>query len=118
MTLFGVVARCFKNYANFRMRAARPAFWWFFVFYVATIIALVWIEWIVFGDDSTLLTTAGWLLMVIANLAVTTPRLYDTGRSGWLQLISFVPLVGPILLIIWVASPGPPSPNQWGPPPR
>jgi uncharacterized membrane protein YhaH (DUF805 family) len=34
-------------------------------------------------------------------LAVGARRLHDTNRSGWLQLLGHIPLVGWIILIVW-----------------
>jgi len=43
---------------------------------------------------------------------VTARRLHDTDRSGWLQLLWFIPIIGWILLIIWCAEAG--KPNRYG----
>ena len=44
-------------------------------------------------------------------------RLHDVDRSGWWQLIGFIPLIGWILLIYWLVQPGK-EPNRFGPPPQ
>ena len=45
-------------------------------------------------------------------LAVGTRRLHDTDRSGWLQLIGLIPLIGWIVLIVWFAQEGK-EPNRY-----
>ena len=45
-------------------------------------------------------------------------RLHDTNRSGWYSLISFVPLVGPILLLVWTVLDSMPFENRYGAPPE
>jgi len=50
----------------------------------------------------------------IPTLAVATRRLHDTDRSGWWQLIVFVPLIGFIVLIIWLATAGSGASNRFG----
>ena len=40
-------------------------------------------------------------------------RLHDTGRSGWWLLIAFVPFVGAIVLIVFLASESQPERNQY-----
>jgi hypothetical protein len=44
-------------------------------------------------------------------------RLHDIGRSGWWQLLVLIPLIGAIVLIVWFAQKGDPSPNEYGPNP-
>jgi uncharacterized membrane protein YhaH (DUF805 family) len=41
-------------------------------------------------------------------------RLHDTDRSGWWQLLMFIPLIGIIILIVWWASRGTPGANRFG----
>jgi uncharacterized membrane protein YhaH (DUF805 family) len=41
-------------------------------------------------------------------------RLHDTDRSAWWWLIAFVPLVGAILLIVWLCQRGTDGPNRFG----
>ena len=54
------------------------------------------------------------LAVFIPSLAVTVRRLHDVGKSGWFYLIGLIPLVGPIILLVWFATDGQPGTNQWG----
>ena len=45
-------------------------------------------------------------------------RLHDTGRSGWWILISFVPLVGGIILLVFMCLEGVREVNEYGPNPK
>jgi len=49
-------------------------------------------------------------------LAVTVRRLHDTGRSGWWILISFIPLIGIIVLIVFWVQESDAGDNEYGPP--
>jgi uncharacterized membrane protein YhaH (DUF805 family) len=51
---------------------------------------------------------------IIPNIAIMIRRLHDIGRSGWWLFIYFIPLVGPIIIIVWMATRSAPD-NQWGP---
>lgn len=42
------------------------------------------------------------LLHLIPTLAVTVRRLHDIDRSGWWLLISFVPVVGLVVLVVFL----------------
>ncbi|HXA58744.1 MAG TPA: DUF805 domain-containing protein, partial [Streptosporangiaceae bacterium] len=44
------------------------------------------------------------LAVLIPGLAVAVRRLHDTGRSGWWLLIGLVPLIGAIVLIVFMAT--------------
>lgn len=58
------------------------------------------------------------LAVLIPSLAVAFRRLHDTGRSAWWLLIGLVPLVGAIVLIVFLATPGDTGDNQYGPDPK
>ena len=55
--------------------------------------------------------------LFLPTLAACIRRLHDTGRSGWWLLISFVPLVGIIVLIVFWAQASNAGDNAWGPEP-
>lgn len=40
---------------------------------------------------------------LLPSIAVATRRLHDTDRSGWWQLILFIPVIGAIVLIVLLA---------------
>jgi len=56
------------------------------------------------------------LALFIPSLAVAVRRLHDTGRSGWWFLIALIPLIGTILLIVWLATETKQETNKWGQP--
>ncbi|WP_334124125.1 DUF805 domain-containing protein [Empedobacter brevis] len=126
----------FKNYANFSGRARRSEFWYFilcnftitFLLY-ALLFALLAIAGNIEEERNrsimALFSVLAWgiiplysLAVFIPNLAVFVRRLHDTGKSGWTLLVYFIPLVGLILLIIWLASDSQPGSNNWGPNPK
>jgi len=92
------IQTCFRKYADFTGRASRPELWWFWLFLL--------VGGLVAAMISTTLYYLFWLGTLLPAIAVTTRRLHDTKRSGWWQLISLVPLVGTIVLIVFLAQPG------------
>ena len=54
--------------------------------------------------------------LIIPSLAVFVRRMHDTGRSGWFWFLGLIPVVGPIILIVFLVQPGDPGPNQYGDP--
>ncbi|MFS2020309.1 DUF805 domain-containing protein [Massilia sp. CT11-108] len=104
MTLIESVETCFKKFATFDGTARRSEYWWFFLFnfIVSMILAMI-------------VPKISYVYSVIAllpGIAVTTRRLHDTDRSGWWQLISFVPFVGVIVMVVFLCQDS--RPNRYG----
>jgi uncharacterized membrane protein YhaH (DUF805 family) len=58
------------------------------------------------------------LAMLWPRIAVSVKRFHDRGKSGWMYLIGFIPIVGPIWLLIDLGIlPGQRGENQYGPDP-
>ena len=119
------ISRGFTNYFTFNGRASRPEYWW----------------WVLFTFLLGLIPLAG-LVTLIPTLAVTSRRLHDIGKSGWLQILPWAIVavtwvlnvvalatalfgIGMIaafasfvVLIVWLAKKGDEGPNKYGPDPR
>jgi uncharacterized membrane protein YhaH (DUF805 family) len=100
------VKTCLKKYVEFNGRAGRPEFWWFML---ATILLQLVVSWVL-GDIVALLVNLGLLL---PSLAAGARRLHDMGKSGWFQLLGFIPVIGWAVLIYWLAQPSV-GPNEYG----
>jgi uncharacterized membrane protein YhaH (DUF805 family) len=117
MTFVEAISSGFNNYANFRGRSQRSAFWWWSLFYGIVTVGIGFIEAEVFGFRSPFLSVPAQVILLIPSIAVTVRRLHDTARSGWFILLGFVPLIGPIILLVWYCQQGTPGANQYGPDP-
>lgn len=104
------VRTCLTKYAHFNGRAARPEFWWFMLAQFVVIVILDMVSRPLGGVFS--------LAMLVPSLAVGSRRLHDIGKTGWLQLLALIPIVGWAILIYWDAQPGDPASNVYGPPPE
>ena len=51
--------------------------------------------------------------LLLPSIAVCARRLHDIGKSGWLQLIQLIPIIGVIILIIWCATEGTKKKNEY-----
>jgi len=56
--------------------------------------------------------------MLVPGLAVGVRRLHDGGKSGWMMLISFIPLIGGIWFIVLMATDIDSGANKYGPNPK
>ena len=111
-----------KQYADFSGRARRKEYWMFALFnFIFLIIAMIL--------DNVLGLTAGELpygvfyylyilAVLIPQLAVSVRRLHDVGKSGWMFLIVLIPLVGPIWLLVLMATDSQQGTNKWGENPK
>ncbi|MFP3977479.1 DUF805 domain-containing protein [Marinobacter sp. KMM 10035] len=111
-----------KKYAIFNGRARRAEYWWFVLFNIIISLALGAIDGVTgtFSPEAGLGLLGGLytLAVLLPSLAVTVRRLHDTGRSGWWFLMVFVPLIGAIVLLVFMVLDSKPGQNQYGPNPK
>ncbi|MBD8633286.1 DUF805 domain-containing protein [Oxalobacteraceae sp. CFBP 8755] len=92
------IVTCLKKYATFSGTASRPEFWWFYLFDV--LISLL----TYFTNETISVIVSAALL--IPTISSASRRLHDTDRSGWWQLIAFIPFLGIIVLVVFLVQKG------------
>ena len=112
--LKGVCLHVLKdNYVNFEGRATRYEFWWFYVISLClSVLATI-------GDQICGIAICSGLLslaLLLPQLSLCARRLHDINRSGWWQLLLFIPLIGWIVLIVWFVQKSDESANDFGEP--
>lgn len=105
-----------KRYAEFSGRSRRSEYWYFALGNFIAAIVLNLLD-LMLGSYG-ILTLLYSLLVLVPGLAVSIRRLHDTNRSGWWLLISLIPLIGAIVLIIFMVQEGDPNENQYGSNPK
>ena len=95
----------FKNYFNFRGRASRSEFWWFYLAYLIVAVVIMIAEGLAMGIDYagsgvasnlfTFATLIGWL-------SLTARRLQDRGHTGWWQLAYLIPIIPLVYFMVLV----------------
>ena len=118
----------YRRYFDFRGRSRRREYWLFGLFYMLVSMAVV----AVFGAPSTAyfstrfryetLTTGTAQLVLnlfglvsfIPSLAVSVRRLHDIDRSGWWLLLWLVPVLGWIVLFVFICLDGTYGRNRYG----
>jgi|TARA_B110000971_G_scaffold212637_1_gene242354 uncharacterized membrane protein YhaH (DUF805 family) len=86
-----------KSYSDFASRTGRNDYWMFMLFYVVLSVGTGVVDSIL---GIVLVNLIYSLVMLVPLVAATTRRLHDTGRSGLWQLLVFVPVLG-LLALIW-----------------
>ena len=104
-----------EKYADFKGRARRREYWQFILFYFIFAIAFGALDF-AFGLPG-LLINIYFLAMIIPTLSCAARRLHDTGRSGWWQLLSLLPLIGGLVLFVFLVLDGE-SENNYGDNPK
>lgn len=102
----------YKQYADFTGRDNRQRYWYFYLFYVIFYIVLSAIDSILGTEGS--LSSLFALASIVPSLAIGARRLHDTDRSGWWQLILLIPIIGVIILIVFLAQKGSEGENRFG----
>jgi uncharacterized membrane protein YhaH (DUF805 family) len=100
------------NYVDFSGRARRKEYWWSYLGFIGLMIGAMIIDAII-GSDGFFYGIF-ILGLFLPSLAVTVRRLHDVNRSGWNILWGIIPIIGAILLIIWLATDTSPQDNRWG----
>ena len=85
-----------EKYADFTGRAPRAEYWWYILGLVVVAIVISIIDGILGLKGMVLglwgpLTALFMLATIVPSLAVGARRLHDTNRSGWWQLLFYIP---------------------------
>ena len=114
------------KYATLSGRASRSEYWWGYLglAVTSTVLQILWmvgtIALLDFGQIAalpSLIALVGALGLLIPSITVTVRRLHDTGKSGWMALLIFVPCIGIILWLVWMIEDGQAHENTYGPVP-
>lgn len=100
-TLNQAVSRFFGNYATFSGRASKSEYWWATLASCLAVTGLVLLGAIAAAViDTDEVSALFAIVLILFGLALTVPtislavrRLHDANLSGWLYLLSFIPLV-------------------------
>lgn len=126
------VIRFWRKYFHFSGRASRSEYWWWTLVTVAVSYLLSGINWAIVGFPqvpaepqtnlgsvmaeafyhsllASIIPGIWGLLTCIGSLAVMVRRLHDTNRRGWWYFLNFVPFVGSVIVIVFLALPPEPA---------
>jgi uncharacterized membrane protein YhaH (DUF805 family) len=126
------VLRPWRQTFDFRGRATRREYWFFLIQLYAAVIGLAFLIGLVISvafPDQLETSVAGdaamaivmvivFLVLLIPYLSASIRRIHDHDKSGWMLLLTFVPLVGWIFYLILMLTPGTNGPNSYGSDPR
>ena len=103
---------CYKKFFDFSGRASKSEYWWFQLYN-----AIIYLLTFVFQGDLTLLFS----ILIIANIipiwAAAVRRVHDSDKSGWMVLISVIPIIG-LYVIVLLIQDGSKGKNRFGAKPK
>lgn len=111
--------KCFQ----YSGRSSRKEYWYFFLACIVLALFVGFLQGIVNGTahaqgqtvrSGAFLIRVFQLLILLPSISITVRRLHDTGRSGWWILIGFIPVLGLIIQLVWMAQRGTTGSNRFG----
>ena len=107
-----------SNYWNFSGRSRRREYWYFVLFNVLFALLLMAVDVAIglngFMGDYGLLQGLYLLAVLIPSMAACVRRLHDTGHSGLWILIAAIPILGPIVLLLFLVRDSEGGSNRYG----
>ena len=107
---------------TFAGRASRSEYWKFYLFCLILVVGGVILDLALgttiededgeFAGGAVFWLTA--LVLLLPLISVSVRRLHDTDRSGWWYWISLIPLIGPIIFLVWMCTRGTSGANRFG----
>ena len=110
--------QCLKKYAVFSGRARRREYWLFALFNVIFMFLGDFFVAMLAPEYSNMYQIVWNLVTGVPSLAVFVRRMHDIGKSGWWFLFAFIPVVGAIVLLIFLCKDSQPESNVYGENPK
>ncbi|MBD5296925.1 MAG: DUF805 domain-containing protein [Bacteroides sp.] len=114
------ISRAFSNYCKFTGRASRSEYWWFALLN-ELLYLLIQFMGFVGGFDYTTCDVLGIIVglpLFLPSLGLLFRRLHDTGHSGWNWLWFLLPVIGWIIILVYLVKASEMTENQYGPVPN
>ena len=126
MNFIESIQTCYKKTFNFKGRASKSEFWWFYLYDLIIFAAgemllktdsnenLIYSEGVV---ALGLILTVLFFINLIPAAAAGVRRLHDTNRSGWWYLLFLVPLIT-LVALYFFTNDGSKDKNRFGSKPK
>lgn len=132
----------FKNYAKFSGRSRRSEYWYASLMNFLIMLAVELLNGVLMGVGVAIQPAVadtyssvglilvgisgiiGFLLMIysialiVPGLALAIRRLHDIGKSGWYLLLGLIPIIGGIIMLVFMVTDSQPGANQYGENPK
>ena len=104
---------------EFSGRSTRAQYWLFTLFSIIVCVAAVFADSLLTGvpvqsKELGPLTVFVAVVHTLPTLTVTVRRLHDIGRSGWWYFIYALPVIGAVVMLVWMCWPSDEYANDYG----
>ncbi len=102
------VKKVFSNYANFKGRATRKDFWLGWLGIIILFFIYAFIITLLFKSNSDIIEICFdlyVLALVVPMLSLEVRRLHDINKPGYYWFIRFIPIVGIVMIFIYLCTP-------------
>ena len=116
INMFTAISKTFQ----FSGRSTRKEYWLFFALAFTLVLLLLLYEDTVdpYGQKSMYLFEIAYFALIPTATSVVCRRLHDIGKSGWWQLIAWIPIIGGVMMLVWTTRDSNVGDNKYGPDPR
>jgi len=104
--------RAYKKYVDFKSRDTRKQYWMFYLITLLLSIGLGIVDGVVGANG--ILAIGFALVSIIPSIAAGARRLHDTNKTGWWQLLYFIPLLGAMIVMIMLVLKTNDEDNRYG----
>ena len=103
-----------KKQCKFKDRATRKEYWhfrlWRFIVFVIWFATMLYLTECHSEKETFMFSITGvyslfYILTLVPLWSISVRRLHDIGKSGWWYFLKFIPIVGGIILLTWMARP-------------
>lgn len=119
---FDCYLNAWRRYIDVSGRSRRREYWFFVLFNLLISIGLGIIDGALgLGNADAgigLLSGVYGIAVFLPSLAYAVRRCHDIGRSGWWLLLLIIPLLGPLIILIFMLMDSEPNDNAFGPNPK
>jgi uncharacterized membrane protein YhaH (DUF805 family) len=118
--------KALKQYVDFRGRARRKEYWMFtlynYAFLVLASILDYYLNLLITKPDGGVVyivfISLYGLAVLLPTLAVTIRRIHDVGKSGWMILVTLIPVIGVVWFYELMLTNSTTDENKYGPNPK
>lgn len=110
----------FHHYLDLNERASRREFWWYNFVVMVILIGSGLLSFILSDtpqDVMPVIYATIILVLLCPSYSVLVRRLHDTGRSGWWGILILLPVIGWLVLFVFMVRKSQECENRFGPPP-
>jgi len=111
------IRTAYSRWKDYNGRSSRPEFWVFIAFHFVAAFFISIAGILTLDDLFEIVMSVFMLVQFFIILPLAIRRMHDTGRSAFWLLLNVIPLIGNLIVLIFMCLPGDEGANRYGPDP-